>query len=404
MELNIEQLQTASAGSGNVEIVERKGRGHPDTLCDALAEQLSISLCKFYRERFGLILHHNVDKVLLYGGVSEPAFGGGRVKEPLEIFLAGRATREYKGIQVPVEELAIEGSREWLHHAMHALDPHRHVKIHCLIRPGSVDLVELYLRQQRTGVWLANDTSCGAGFAPLTDLERVVLEVETYLNSPKVKERFPEYGEDIKVMGTRKREKIVLTLACALVDRFVTGLPDYIDKKRRLAVLTQEAAGEVTRMEVAVEVNTGDDEASGDVYLTVTGTSAEAGDDGEAGRGNRVNGLITPYRPMTLEAAAGKNPMTHVGKLYNITAERIAAAIVEEISEISECDCYLVSQIGRPVADPQIVDVRLRTETHLENSRLVSKFDSDVRQIVHHHLSQIGTLWQKLLAGELRVC
>jgi S-adenosylmethionine synthetase len=50
------------------------------------------------------------------------------------------------------------------------------------------------------------------------------------------------------------------------------------------------------------------------VYLTVTGTSAEAGDDGEVGRGNRVNDLITPYRPISLEAAAGKNPVTHVGQ------------------------------------------------------------------------------------------
>lgn len=399
MELNIERLQKPSAGSDNVEIVERKGKGHPDTLCDALAEQLSVALCNFYQDKFGLILHHNVDKVLLYGGATEAAFGGGRVKEPFEIFLAGRATREYKGIKVPIEDLAISGSRDWLRRAIHALDPDRHVKIHCLIRPGSVDLVELYLRQQRTGVWLANDTSCGAGFAPLSDLERVVLHVETYLNSPEVKKSFPEYGEDIKIMGVRKREKIVLTLACALVDRFVSGLPDYIDKKRKLAIMAQEASREVTGMDVAVEVNTGDDETSGNIYLTVTGTSAEAGDDGQVGRGNRANGLITPYRPMTLEAAAGKNPVTHVGKLYNVAAQRIADSIVEAIPEVSECHCYLVSQIGRPVADPQIIDIRLRTES----LRPVSEFSSDVKQIVDHHLGQIGSLWQQLIIGKLRV-
>jgi S-adenosylmethionine synthetase len=225
------------------------------------------------------------------------------------------------------------------------------------------------------------------------------LQVETYLNSPEVKERFPEYGEDIKIMGVREREKIVLTLACAFVDRFVGGLQDYIDKKRKLALLAQEAAREITAMDVAVEVNTGDDETSGNVYLTVTGTSAEAGDDGQVGRGNRANGLITPYRPMTLEAAAGKNPITHVGKLYNVVGHQIAASIVEEIPEVLGCHCYMVSQIGRPVADPHIVDIRLRTE----GLRPVSEFSSDVKQIVDHHLGRIGNLWQPLMSGNLRV-
>jgi S-adenosylmethionine synthetase len=49
------------------EIVERKGLGHPDTICDALAETLSRNLCREHRDRFGTVLHHNVDKALLYG-------------------------------------------------------------------------------------------------------------------------------------------------------------------------------------------------------------------------------------------------------------------------------------------------------------------------------------------------
>ena len=68
-------------------------------------------------------------------------------------------------------------------------------------------------------------------------------------------------------------------------------------------------------------VNALDDPKASDesgIYLTVTGLSAEQGDDGEVGRGNRVNGLITPSRAMSLEAAAGKNAVAHVGKLYNL--------------------------------------------------------------------------------------
>ena len=74
-----------------VEIVERKGIGHPDTICDALAEELSRNLCAYYLENFGLVLHHNVDKALLWGGSSLPKYGGGQIKAPIEIFLAGRA-------------------------------------------------------------------------------------------------------------------------------------------------------------------------------------------------------------------------------------------------------------------------------------------------------------------------
>lgn len=399
MDLNVDLLRTPPVSRQEVEIVERKGKGHPDTLCDALAEQLSISLCRFYREHFGFVLHHNVDKALLWGGAATPAFGGGCVHAPFELFLAGRATMEFGGVQVPVEEIAVEGSRRWLRDNFHALDPDRHVKIHCLIRPGSVDLVDLYARQQRTAVWLANDTSCGAGFAPLSDLEKVTGHIENALNSPEIKRRYPEYGEDIKIMGVRRGKRIALTLACAFIDRHVRNLSDYLDKKRKLEALTLEAAAAVSDLEATVEINTGDDETNGNVYITVTGTSAEAGDDGQVGRGNRANGLITPYRPMTLEAAAGKNPITHVGKLYNIAANRIAAAIVEGIDEVEEACCYLVSQIGRPVGNPQIVDIRLCAG----RSASLGDLKPEIDRIVRDHLGRIGRLWEEIIAGNLPV-
>ena len=91
-----------------VEVVERKGAGHPDTICDALAEEFSRNLCREYLRRTGRVLHHNVDKALLCGGAARPAFGGGELLEPIEIHLAGRAVREFKGVKAPVEEIAVE--------------------------------------------------------------------------------------------------------------------------------------------------------------------------------------------------------------------------------------------------------------------------------------------------------
>jgi S-adenosylmethionine synthetase len=115
----------------------------------------------------------------------------------------------------------------------------------------------------------------------------------------------------------------------------------------------------VTGLDVQATVNAADDLERGNVFLTVTGTSAEAGDDGQVGRGNRVSGLITPYRVMTLEAAAGKNPVSHVGNIYNLLAAQIGARAIEQISGLEDVSSVLVSAIGQPVNDPRIVDMAL---------------------------------------------
>ena len=399
MDVSVERLAGPGVAERAVEIVERKGLGHPDTICDALSEQLSLALSRFYLERFGRILHHNVDKALLWGGASRPAFGGGAVDAPMEIFLAGRAVRSFRGVEVPVEEMVVETSRRWLADHLHALDPEKHVVLRCLVRPGSGELADLFLRQERSGVWLANDTSCGVGYAPLSELERVVHAVEAELNAVETKARAPEVGEDVKVMGVRHGDAIHLTVACALVDRFVTDREDYLAKKARVAAAARGAARAHTELEIGVEVNAADDPAGGSLYLTVTGTSAEAGDDGEAGRGNRVNGLITPCRPMTMESVAGKNPVTHVGKLYNLAAGLIAETVVAELPEVREAECRLVSEIGRPVAEPRAVDLGVRGA----DGNAAPLPVGEVAAIVREGLARIDRLAGELVRGELGI-
>jgi S-adenosylmethionine synthetase len=399
VEISITQGRELSPAAAPVEMVERKGLGHPDTICDALAEELSLALCRFYRDRFGLILHHNVDKALLWGGVARPEFRGGEVAAPMEIFLAGRATREFKGVRVPVEELMVETGRQWLKEHFHALDPDKHIRFHAMIRPGSHELVELYLRQREAGMALANDTSCGVGYAPLDELEQLVLAVETRLNSPEVKAAHPAVGEDIKVMGVRNRDAISLTVACAFIGRYLDDIDDYMAKKVEVAALVRAVAEGMTSKPVTINVNTADGKDQESIYLTVTGTSAEAGDDGEVGRGNRVNGLITPYRPMNMEAAAGKNPVTHVGKLYNILAQQMTAHLVAELPEVETAQCYLVSRIGHPIDRPQIVDLRLGLREGGELGRLEGR----VRDIVHHHLAELATLQVRLIERVITV-
>jgi S-adenosylmethionine synthetase len=223
--------------------------------------------------------------------------------------------------------------------------------------------------------------------------------VEHALNSTETKCAHPAIGHDIKVMGVRRGSRISLTIGCAMVGRHLGNVQDYIEAKVVARQVALTAAHELTTMEVDAVVNAADDLAQGAVFLTVTGTSAEAGDDGEVGRGNRTSGLITPYRPMTLEAAAGKNPVSHVGKLYNLAAEAIARSAARESLGISEAACVLVSQIGHPIDDPQVVDLRVA----IEPGQHIEDVTAPVRKVVENELQRFHEFQADLLKGLIRV-
>jgi len=352
-----------AAGRGPVEMVEIKGVGHPDSICDALADAVGQQLSRYYQANFGRMLHYNVDKALLRGGVSSPRFGAGEILEPIDLYLAGRAVRSFAGKTIPIGAMVQATCTEWLTKSIHALNPNKHVRIHDLIRPGSGDLRDLFERGHAAP--RANDTSFGTGYAPLSLLERSVLAAEAFLAKGLSRDQYPEVGEDTKIMGLRCGERLEMTVACAFIGQYLTSIDDYLAAKEALRKALVSHLKEVTGRDIAVVVNVGDDPQSGSVFLTVTGTSAEHGDDGEVGRGNRVNGMITPYRPMSLEAHAGKNPRTHVGRIYNFVAQRIAAAVVAEVAEAAAAECYLVGKIGAQITDPWAVDLRVEAKVGL---------------------------------------
>lgn len=393
MEIITEGLDLPPLRRQAIEIVERKGGGHPDTICDDLAEAVSRALCRYYLDAFGRVLHHNVDKLLLRGGEALPRYGGGEVTAPIDIYLAGRATARFRGVEVPVEALAAEACRSWLGSHFHALDPDRHVRCHCLIRQGSADLIELFGRRDPKTSPLANDTSCGVGFAPMTPTERATLNADRALHGPDMAKAYPALGEDTKVMAVRRGQSLAMTVACAQVSQYVPSLDDYLSNRAVAAKLARVGVETATDMEAAIEVNAADEPARDSVYLTVTGTSAEAGDDGEVGRGNRANGLITPFRPMTIEAMAGKNPISHVGKLYSALACDLANAIEKRFPDVGDISCFIVSRIGAPVDEPQVLHVRMAREK--AGPLPVAEIDRMARE----HLADLGRLSQRLIEG-----
>ena len=397
----VELFPYPSADELEVELVERKGLGHPDYISDAAAEAASRALSQYYLKRFGRILHHNLDKVLLVGGQAAPRFGGGEVLQPIYIIVSGRATTEVRvedGVEhVPVGSLIVSSVKRWIRDNLRFLDPEEHVIVDYKIGKGSVDLVGLFNSAQSTP--RANDTSFGSGFYPLSTLERLVLTTERTLNSPDFKRRHPEVGEDIKVMGLRRGKQIELTIAAAMISRLIRDPGEYEAAKEAVREEVLDLASRVAPdYNVKVYVNTGDIPERGIYYLTVTGTSAEHGDDGATGRGNRANGLITPLRPMSLEATAGKNPVSHVGKIYNVAANMIARRIYEEVSGLKEVYVKLLSQIGRPIDDPLVADVKVNLE---EGVTLTSDMRSEIRAIVDESLARITELTDLILRGEV---
>ncbi len=360
--IDIEKIPEDPAREKEIELVERKGLGHPDSISDGIAESVSRALCREYRERFEKILHHNTDEVQLVAGSSNPEFDGGEIVEPIYILLTGRATKEFDGEEIPVDKIALDAAKNYIEENFKVLDP-EHIEFESRIGETSTDLKSVFDTEEAP---LSNDTSFGVGHAPLSPVEKVVKNLEKEL-----REEFAEVGEDIKVMGLRKRGVLKLTVAAATISSRVEELDHYFDIKEDIREKTKEVAREYTELDIEVHVNTADEDDEGSVYTTVTGTSAEMGDDGSVGRGNRVNGLITPNRSMSLEAASGKNPVTHVGKVYNILAGKIARKIFEETGEFAEVK--ILSQIGAPIDQPQTVNIETPSEDRQTIERIVEE-------------------------------
>ena len=384
-----------------IEICERKGIGHPDTICDLLLNDISIALSREYLKRFGRIMHYNIDKGLLEAGEVERRFGGGRVLKPMLLVIGDRATFRVGDEEVPVEEIAKETAKRWFRENMRFIDPERHVKYQVEIKRGSEALTDIFRRSSDR--LPSNDTSAAVGFYPLTETEITVLELEKYLNSEEFKKDHPETGEDVKVMGIRRRNDLHLTVAMAFVDRYIESEEDYFRKKGEVLEEILSFLSPRTDMEsVTVDLNTLDKRGRGmgGIYLTVLGTSADDGDCGQVGRGNRANGIIPLNRPASSEAAAGKNPVSHVGKIYNLLSYQLAREIYEKVPGIAEAYVWLVSQIGRPIDQPMIASAELI----LEKNTSLNEVSSEVHDIIDASLNNIDEFCRELIEGKIPVC
>ncbi|MBP5476053.1 MAG: methionine adenosyltransferase, partial [Methanomicrobium sp.] len=313
--IDVQKINQTPIEMQRAEIVERKCIGHPDSIADGIAESVSRALSKAYLEEFGAVLHHNTDQGEVVAGESMPKFGGGKIIKPIYFLLTGRATKVYDGVTIPTDAIAVEAARKYLKETVQFLDLERDAIVDCRMGVGSSDLRDVFKAGGKNQVPRANDTSFGIGHAPFSDLESMILKVSEHIDGT-VRPKHPIIGTDVKIMGYRQQDNITLTLCVPIIDRFCADIGEYNEAIAFINDDVAKFASAQTKRKVNVCVNTGDIAESGSIFLTVTGTSAEMGDDGSVGRGNRCNGLITPQRPMSMEATSGKNPINHIGKIY----------------------------------------------------------------------------------------
>ncbi|VVB88143.1 S-adenosylmethionine synthase [uncultured archaeon] len=391
--IRVEKLTQTPIEKQEIEIVERKGVGHPDSMADGFAEAVSRALCNEYIKKCGTVLHHNTDQVEVVAGRSCPEYRGGELISPMYVLLVGRATKEFMDSKIPTDTTAVKAAKQYLKTTLPDIDSEHDIIIDCKLGVGSTDLQSVFRRGKAP---MANDTSFGVGFAPFSETEKIVYNTERQMVL-NFKKDMPAIGTDIKVMGMRKNDKITLTVACAMIGKYIDDASHYFSIKKELSDKICDLAMKYTEREVEVYVNTGDDEESGCVYLTVTGTSAEMGDDGSVGRGNRCNGLITPNRPMSMEATSGKNPINHVGKLYNLLSNRMANEIADEVPGIQDVHIRILSQIGHPIDQPLIASAQVIPEAGANMSVIKSESEA----IIDQWLTDITKVTEMIAKGEL---
>jgi S-adenosylmethionine synthetase len=395
--IEIDELGATPITERKVEVVERKGLGHPDYICDSIMNQVSVELSKEYIRRFGAVMHHNIDKGMLVAGEVKTKFGGGVILKPMLIIFGDRATFEVEGEFIDVNNIAIDTAKQWLRDNMRFVNPDS-IEYQVEIASGSVELTDIFKR--KNAILGANDTSAAVGYAPMTPTEIIVLETEKHLNSPGFKQRFPESGEDIKIMGLRIGNELQLTVADPLVDMFIESESGYFQKKDELLEEIKTYVTERAELQTSVYLNTLDREGRGmgGIYLTVTGTSAEDADSGQVGRGNRVNGIIPLNRPVSSEAAAGKNPVSHVGKIYNVLSHRIASEIYMNVPDLKEVYVWLLSQIGEPIDQPKIAAAQVIMERGS-----IESVEKEINEVIDKELANIQEFCMELAYGKIPV-
>ncbi|MBJ8030409.1 methionine adenosyltransferase [Bacillus cereus group sp. N21] len=385
------------------ELVERKGVGHPDTMCDAIAERASRYYSKYCVEKFGRVAHHWFDKVMLLGGDADVNYGKGELVKPYQVIFAGKGAYLFGNQKIPLEEILFQAAADVLSEVTTGFEPKKHLVIDCRIvdhqgagrknsryRPMTLDeMIEIGDKRL-----VSNDCNLLHAHAPLSRLEKLVLYTEQYINGSDFKGDNPDTGWDVKIFGSRQGEHFNLIVNMPFLAKDIHNLDQYFNRKaecqEQIATFIENTLG----LKPELMLNATD--RNGRPYLTALGSVADTGDVGVVGRGNRLNGLITPMRSMSIEAPAGKNPLDHTGKLYGVLTQKIADKIYEEIGKSVEVHIFTSKEAPLDNPDEITVNIPNWDENLGEKEKIekiVNDFINSVDKITHELIFHGITMW-----------
>jgi S-adenosylmethionine synthetase len=368
--------------SCELEVVERKGVGHPDTLADSIAEKISVDYSQYCLKKFGVVLHHNVDKVCIMGGLIKIYdWGLAKMVKPIRVLVNGRISPAFNNEKIPLSDIFEKAINLQLKKTLPHLDVKNWMQI--------IDESTSYSKNPR---WFnpvslndlpeykiarANDTSCVVGFWPLTPIEELTLKMENFFY---LGDRDPKYkfiGHDIKVMIVRKNKKIDVTLCVPFI---VKETPSYNFYKEKVDFITESLLNVAKKhlgnsYDIRIYVNNHYRSIKKEnikkidgYYCNVSGSALDYGEEGVVGRGNNRRGIIPSFRPYTMEAVWGKNPVYHVGKVLGLVVDTLAKNIALRYN--CHAEVIAITRVADPLFEPH--NLLVRTSKKI-NSRLLKE-------------------------------
>lgn len=390
---------TNSHNSSSLEIVERKFRGHPDSLTDMVAQrfaQLYIQTAwKLFPELQNKYFpNFSADKITLCGASTVWKGNTYKVLKPIYALLLGKITNQIGDVEIDIDlifkqsiegilikSLGVNGFIDHVIRKSYAVDLAGADHNSGFYHPKSVSELLKILSQET----VANDTVYVVAYAPLTITEKLSIKLDNITASNEFKARFPQIGSDIKSMIKRRSVSYDITMCLPFLPEKTGGISEY---KSVLKVATDYLESKIESFLLAenkkhinstihLSINTKD--TAEKKYFAIWGTSLSKGDIGAVGRGNRQQGFISGNRPSTNEAFPGKNPNHFAGVIYQLIAENIANDIYVTIGVPNTV--YISANNGDVLNKPTSIDILL--------DKKITNFNN-IQEIVHKSLSSIA--------------
>jgi S-adenosylmethionine synthetase len=223
------------------EQVEIKGKGHPDTLCDLIAETASRMYSRYCIKEFGAVANHWFDKVMLIGGASEVSFGSSFLVKPYEVIFAGKVSNRVGEHTIPLDQILFQATSKILTDNLIAFDPSKGLVISNKLvdyqgtgrsrsryQPSSTSELQSLNNWHQ---FESNDCNLVSSYSPLSRTEFLTKKLEEYFNGAEFKEKYPSTGTDIKIFSSRHKESLDIIANIPFIGRMVKSPSQYNELK-----------------------------------------------------------------------------------------------------------------------------------------------------------------------------